>query len=115
MVLAPSSSGPGRRPLKAVAPVRIRSGLHLCTTRLTSVRRVVSLVRRPFPVPDGAQTPRSPLPTVPLDYSGTACEGGEQEVLAPSSSGPGRRPLKAVAPVRIRSGLQPKGSSRSAR
>jgi hypothetical protein len=26
--LAPSSSGPGRRPLKAVAPVRIRSGLH---------------------------------------------------------------------------------------
>src|SRR5262249_51685778 len=27
-------------------------------------------------------------------------------VLAPSSSGPGRRPPKAVAPVRIRSGLQ---------
>ncbi len=27
-------------------------------------------------------------------------------VLAPSSSGLGRRPLKAVAPVRIRSGLQ---------
>jgi hypothetical protein len=26
---APSSSGLGRRPLKAVAPVRIRSGLHL--------------------------------------------------------------------------------------
>src|SRR6185312_4569924 len=25
---APSSRGPGRRPLKAVAPVRIRSGLH---------------------------------------------------------------------------------------
>ena len=25
--LAPSSSGPGRRPLKAVAPVQIRSGL----------------------------------------------------------------------------------------
>jgi hypothetical protein len=28
--------------------------------------------------------------------------------LAPSSSGPGRRPLKAVAPVQIRSGLQEK-------
>ena len=27
MYLAPSSSGPGRRPLKAVAPVQIRSGL----------------------------------------------------------------------------------------
>src|SRR5262249_54528837 len=27
MCLAPSSSGPGRRPLKAVAPVQIRSGL----------------------------------------------------------------------------------------
>ena len=27
--LAPSSSGPGRRPLKAVAPVQIRSGLHM--------------------------------------------------------------------------------------
>ena len=32
-------------------------------------------------------------------------------VLAPSSSGPGRRPLKAVAPVRIRSGLPEHGSS----
>src|SRR2546421_12687169 len=29
-------------------------------------------------------------------------------VLAPSSSGLGRRPLKAVAPVRIRSGLRTK-------
>ncbi len=27
--LAPSSSGLGRRPLKAVAPVQIRSGLHV--------------------------------------------------------------------------------------
>ncbi len=30
---APSSRGPGRRPLKAVAPVRIRSGLPTSTTR----------------------------------------------------------------------------------
>src|SRR3712207_1433193 len=41
-VLAPSSSGLGRRPLKAVARVRIPSGLHERTTRVTSVTRVVS-------------------------------------------------------------------------
>ena len=29
----------------------------------------------------------------------------QRKYLAPSSSGPGRRPLKAVAPVQIRSGL----------
>jgi hypothetical protein len=34
---APSSSGPGRRPLKAVAPVRIRSGLHQLTCAYAQV------------------------------------------------------------------------------
>src|SRR6185369_11235565 len=51
---APSSSGLGRRPLKAVAPVRIRSGLLLlsvlkeeCDRRVVrvAVRHVVKLLR----------------------------------------------------------------------
>src|SRR3954466_5813951 len=75
---APSSSGPGRRPLTAVARVRIPSGLR---------------VREP--------------PVLPTGGSRRPRDGSWQNRLrtAPSSSGPGRRPLTAVARVRIPSGL----------
>lgn len=44
-------------------------------------------------------------------YCSTARHATRATPGAPSSSGPGRRPLKAVAPVRIRSGLQSNGST----
>ena len=88
---APSSSGPGRRPLTAVARVRIPSGLR---------------AREPPAIRPGALA-------VPGERRGRIGVG-----TAPSSSGPGRRPLTAVARVRIPSGLHrarappPAGGSR---
>ena len=94
---APSSSGPGRRPLTAVARVRIPSGLR---------------AREP-------PTTRSGALAVPACAPPPAGAVAEWRVTAPSSSGPGRRPLTAVARVRIPSGLhrarapgRPAGGSR---
>jgi hypothetical protein len=42
---------------------------------------------------------------VPAAAQAVSGAAGAVKFLAPSSSGPGRRPLKAVAPVQIRSGL----------
>ena len=80
---APSSSGPGRRPLTAVARVRIPSGLR---------------AREPPAHPAGGSRRSGP----PDGVARIAWQTGR---TAPSSSGPGRRPLTAVARVRIPSGL----------
>src|SRR4051812_20683466 len=55
---APSSSGPGRRPLKAVAPVRIRSGLQLSKRLLSGSPPPGSR----FAVPPARRCPRPAAP-----------------------------------------------------
>ena len=81
---APSSSGPGRRPLTAVARVRIPSGLR---------------TREPPTGTVGGSRSSGPRAVRPRGMA-------ESPRPAPSSSGLGRRPLTAVARVRIPSGLQ---------
>src|SRR5699024_6228521 len=111
-IMPPSSSGPGRRSLKAVTAVRIRSGVHTGAgppgdgvpappgppsstgpgppplNAVTAVRSRSGVRRREGPRGNGALSPPGP----------------------PASSGPGRRSLKAVTAVRIRSGVPPKAS-----
>src|SRR5918996_3081442 len=53
----------------------------------------------------------SPTGSGPVSLGSSPGTPAPQRNKAPSSSGLGRRPLKAVAPVRIRSGLQPRTST----
>ncbi len=91
---APSSSGPGRRPLTAVARVRIPSGLRHPGT--------------PGHPAGGFRVPVYTPGSGRARWSGTMCS--RRTRTAPSSSGLGRRPLTAVARVRIPSGLRHPGT-----